>query len=277
MMIDGIRALAADDGTAAIVLISKPPAPEAEKRVLAAVAAAGKPVVAYFIGGSEDAVTAAGATFAASSAEAALLAVRAVVDADAALPEWDRDAVAAARGRLSPEQRNIRGLFCGGTLCDEAMYALQSSGEEVWSNIQKDPAYRIAAGEKGRGHTFLDFGDDAFTSGRPHPMIDPSLRLDRLVQEASDPTVGVIVMDFVLGHGSHDDPVGVTLPAIAAARARAAGRDLEFVGYVLGTDLDQPSLAAQTAALTAAGVTVLPSSTALGEYLGALIRKDVTV
>ncbi|MRH29026.1 acyl-CoA synthetase FdrA [Microbacterium sp. SYP-A9085] len=273
-MTDGIRALAADDQTKAIVLVSKPPAPEVEKRVLAEVATAGKPVVVYFIGGSEAAVTAAGARFAASSQDAALQAVRLTVDAGAAVPALDTSAVASVRARLRPEQRYARGLFCGGTLCDESMYALLDAGEAVYSNIQRDPAFLVRAGDPGRGHTFLDFGDDEFTAGRPHPMIDPSLRLERLVAEAADPSVAVIVMDFVLGFGAHEDPVGVTLPAIAQARAQAAGRHLEIVGYVLGTDRDTPALSDQISALEAAGVTVMHSSTQTGAYVGAVVRKE---
>ena len=272
MMIDAVRALAADDNTAAIVLVSKPPAPEVEKTVLAEVAAAGKPVVVYFIGGSQEAVSAAGGHFAASSQDAALQAVRLVTDATASVPDLEAEVVGAVVDRLKPEQQYVRGLFSGGTLCDESMYALLGVGEEVWSNIQKDPAHVVHAGDASRGHTFLDFGDDEFTNGRPHPMIDPSLRLERLVDEADDPTVAVVVMDFVLGFGAHEDPVGVTLPAIAEAkrRAAAAGRHLEIVGYVLGTDLDRQSLAAQTSALEEAGVTVTRSSTETGAYVCAI-------
>lgn len=177
--------------------------------------------------------------------------------------------------RLAPEQRYVRGLFCGGTLCDESMYALLEVSDNVWSNIQKDPGRRLTAGSPSVGHTFLDFGDDDFTNGRPHPMIDPSLRLARLVQEAEDPQVAVILMDFVLGFGAHEDPVGVTLPAIAQARkiASDAGRHLEIVGYVLGTDLDTPDLAAQVAALEAAGVTVTRSSTETGRFARETARK----
>jgi succinyl-CoA synthetase alpha subunit len=276
MMIDGIRALAADDQTRAIVLVSKPPAPEVEKRVLAEIASTGKPVVTYFIGGSEAAVTAAGGHFATSSQDAALQAVRLVVDADAAAPALNLSAVTSVRARLRPEQRHARGLFCGGTLCDESMYALLDAGEEVYSNIQKDPAFLVRAGEASRGHTFLDFGDDEFTAGRPHPMIDPTLRVQRLVQEAADPSVAVIAMDFVLGFGAHEDPVGVTLPALAQARARAADRHLEIVGYVLGTDRDTPAVANQIAALEAAGVTVTGSSTQTGAYVRAIIGKEPT-
>jgi FdrA protein len=278
MMIDGIRALAADQDTAAILLISKPPAPEVEQRVLAEVAAANKPVVVYFIGGSEDAVSAVGGHFASSSQDAALQAVRLVTDARLSVPPLDTVGVRTVVGRLTPEQRNVRGLFSGGTLCDESMYALLDAGEEVWSNIQKDPGYVLHAGDTSRGHTFLDFGDDEFTNGRPHPMIDPSLRLERLVQEADDPTVAVVVMDFVLGFGAHEDPVGVTLPAIREAqrRAAAADRHLEIVGYVLGTDLDSQSFAGQVAALEGVGVTVTGSSTETGKYVSAIAQQAST-
>lgn len=276
MMIDGIRALAADAATDVIVLVSKPPAPSVEKKVLAEVAAAGKPVVVYFIGGSKEAVDAAGGHFAADSLDAARQAVRFAGVEPAG--DGEADAAAAADGvvaRLADGQVHIRGLFCGGTLCDETMYAVRDGGTEVWSNIHKDPAYRLAAGAPSTGHTFLDFGDDDFTNGRPHPMIDPTLRLERLVQEAADPGVAVIVMDFVLGFGAHEDPVGSTLPAIGKAQliAEEAGRHLEIVGYVLGTDLDTPSVAAQTAALRAAGVTVTSSSTETGRFAREIARK----
>ncbi|MFI0723160.1 acyl-CoA synthetase FdrA [Streptomyces sp. NPDC021224] len=276
MMTDGIRALAADPGTDVIVLVSKPPAPSVEKKVLAEVAAAGKPVVVYFIGGSQEAVAAAGGHFAADSHDAARQAVRLTGIEPAATEELDVTAAAdAVAARLTAGQTYVRGLFCGGTLCDETMYAVRDAGFDVWSNIQKDPARRLAATAPSTGHTFLDFGDDDFTNGRPHPMIDPSVRLERLVAEAADPEVAVVVMDFVLGFGAHEDPVGSTLPAIAQAQAvaRAAGRHLEIVGYVLGTDLDTPSVAAQTEALRAAGVTVTTSSTETGRFAREIARK----
>ena len=105
-------------------------------------------------------------------------------------------------------------------------------------------------------------GDDEFTNGRPHPMIEPALRNDIIAEQGSDPTVGVVLLDFELGFGSHDDPVGQTLPAIRAARAAAAeeGRELAFVGYVCATEGDKQGLAAQTALLEQEGVIVARSN-----------------
>lgn len=276
MMIDAIRALAADPGTEAIVLVSKPPAPDVERKVLAEIATAGKPVVVHFVGGSREAVTEAGGHYAASSQDAALQAVRLTSDPEAAVPGPDAGRIKSVRAKLSPRQRYVRGLFCGGTLCDESMYALlDAGGDEVWSNIQKNPDRVLGAADASRGHTFLDFGDDEFTNGRPHPMIDPSPRLERLVREARDPEAAVVVMDFVLGYGAHEDPVGATLPAIAEAQGIAAadGRHLEIVGYVLGTDQDTPQLASQVSALEDAGVTVTRSSTETGQYARAIVSE----
>jgi succinyl-CoA synthetase alpha subunit len=276
MMVDGIRALAADPATDVIVLVSKPPAPSVEKKVLAEVAAAGKPVVVWFIDGSEEAVTAAGGHFAAGSLQAATKAVELAGIAPAATEDFDAETAASAVvARLAEGQKYVRGLFCGGTLCDETMYAVRDAGLDVFSNIQKNADFRLPAGSASRGHTFLDFGDDDFTNGRPHPMIDPALRIERIVEEAKDPEVAALVMDFVLGFGSHEDPVGTTLPAIEEAQrtAKEAGRHLEVIAYVLGTDLDTPSVAAQTAALRAAGVTVTLSSTETGQFAREIAKK----
>nr|WP_308465159.1 hypothetical protein [Glaciibacter superstes] len=168
-------------------LVSKPPAAEVEKKVLTELEQAGKPVIVYFIGGSQTAVTAAGGHFAGSSRDAASQAVRLAGNPDSAVPVADAALATRTRAKLAPGQRYVRGLFCGDTLCDETMYALLRSGEEVFSNIQKDPAGLLRPGGASRGHTFIDFGADEFTNGRPHPMIDPSLRLERLVKEAAAP------------------------------------------------------------------------------------------
>lgn len=265
MMLDGIRALQDDPRTDVIVLVSKPPAPEVEERVLAAVRDSRKPVVVCFIGGSRDAPAPPGGARAATTRDAALAAVR-LAGVNGHRPggeAFDSALVAAVRAKLDPEQRFIRGLFCGGTLCDEAMHIAFERLDDVHGNAAKEPALRIAARARSVGHTFLDLGDDEFTNGRPHPMIDPSTRIARFLEEADDGEVAVVMLDFILGYGSHPDPVGVMLPAIARARGRALaeGRHLQILGYVLGTDLDRPSLREQVAKLEAAGVLVAASST----------------
>ena len=146
------------------------------------------------------------------------------------------------------------------------MLAALEKFEDVYSNIQPDPARRRKDIRGSQAHTLLDLGDDDFTNGKPHPMIDPINRSSRRLQEARDPQVGVIVMDFVLGFGAHEDPVGVMIEAIkeAQAIAKADNRPLEILGYVLGTDQDPQSLAQQCQLLTDAGVIWASSSTNTG-------------
>lgn len=268
-MIDGIRALDADPETAVIVLISKPPAEDVAEKVLAVAGEASKPVFVTFLGSDRTESGHANVTMVPEGTKP--LAIAAVVASGIDESTLDKHPlnlplIDEVRAKLAPEQKYVRGLFCGGTLCDESMFAALAKYDNVYSNIQKDPTHKIGATDPSKEHTYLDMGDDDFTNGRPHPMIDPSLRLQRIVAEADDPEVGVIALDFVLGYGAHQDPVGVTIPAITEAKEKAAarGQHLEILGYVLGTDLDTPAIADQVAKLEAAGVTIASSSTNLG-------------
>jgi len=268
MMLDGIKALQEDEATNVIVLVSKPPAPSVEKKVLAQIKDSHKPVVVCFVGGTEEAVAQAGGHFARTTEEAAIKAISLAGINGKKLSEsgLNLSLIQEVRRKLSPEQKYIRGLFSGGTLCDEAMHAAMEKFDNIYSNIHRDPEYRLKNRNVSQGHTFIDFGDDQFTQGKPHPMIDPSTRLERFTREAKDPSVGVIIMDFVLGFGAHEDPVGAMLPAIIEAKqfAEQEGRHLEIVGYVLGTELDPQNLEEQVDKLLAAGVTVVSSNANAG-------------
>jgi hypothetical protein len=275
MMLDGIKALEEDEATKVIVLVSKPPAPSVEEKVLAQIKQCKKPVVVWFVGGDEEKVIEAGGHFAKMSKEAAL---KAVLLAGADESKLNNRAlniplIEEVRTKLKPEQKYIRGLFSGGTLCDEAMHTALEKFDNVYSNIQRDPKYRLKDKNVSQEHTFIDFGDDEFTQGKPHPMIDPSTRTARFIEEAKDPSVGVIVMDFVLGFGAHEDPVGAMLPAIIEAKqlAEEEGRHLEIIGYVLGTELDSQDIEDQVNKLLAAGVTHASSS----QNAGLLAREFV--
>lgn len=267
MMLDALHMLENDEQTQVIVLISKPPAPSVAQKVLTRARACHKPVVVCFLG-SGNQPDEEGIQFASGTKEAALKAVllSGVDKASLDLHPLNWPLIEEVRNRLSPQQKYIRGLFCGGTLCDEAMFAAIEKHTQVYSNIHPDPKYRLQDINTSVAHTFLDFGDDAFTNGKPHPMIDPTNRISRLLQEARDPEVAVIVMDFVLGFGAHENPVGVMLDAIKQAKAIAAseGRPLEILGYVLGTDRDPQSLEQQCKMLTDADVIWASSSTNTG-------------
>lgn len=271
MMLDGIAALDADPGTDVIVVVSKPPAPEVAAVILDRLAESSKPSVACFLGAGNDIREAAeqrGIAFFDRTKPAALEAVKktGVKEEDLDLHSLNWPLIEEVRAKLKPEQRYIRGLFCGGTLCDEAMFLAMEKYDDVYSNLRKEAEFKLKGTDASRAHTFLDFGEDEFTNGKPHPMIDPSNRTARFLKEAQDPEVGVIVMDFVLGYGANPDPVGAMLPALHQAKKEAAeqGRHLEILAYILGTDADAQGFDDQVAKLNEAGVTWASSSTNTG-------------
>lgn len=275
MMLDGIAALEEDPQTEVIVIVSKPPAPSVEDKIATKIKKSTKPIVVWFIGGDQEKIEAAGGHFAKMSLEAAEQAVKlAGIDVTTTQESTENASITSQiKAKLQPQQQFVRGLFAGGTLCDEAMYVAIDSGAEVYSNIPKRPEMQLADLEISQANTFIDFGDDYFTQGKPHPMIDPSTRTARFVKEAADPEVAAIMLDFVLGYGSHSDPVGAMLPEIEAAKVQAAadGRHLEIIAYVLGTELDPQILEEQVGKLQAAGVTYLKSNQQASNLLSQLI------
>ena len=263
MMLAGIERLGADPGTAVIGLVSKPPASlSVARRVIEAACGTGKPVVVAFPGGDPAAIRTAGAIPAATLEEAARLSVALAGGNDTASATGaadDPDLPAGSRtqgGRFASGQRCIRGLFSGGTFCHEAALILDGAGADA-------------------GHTMIDLGDDEFTAGRPHPMIDFWLRGERIIGAADDPATAVIMLDVVLGYGAHVDPAGALLPAIAEARRRAdaGGRSLAVVAFVCGTPADPQSLPRQEETLAAAGV-LLASSNAAAARLALRLVAD---
>jgi FdrA protein len=163
---------------------------------------------------------------------------------------------------LAPGQKYVRGLYSGGTFCYEALLLLSEAFGPIASNTPLERELMLADVWRSERHTVVDLGDDAFTRGRPHPMIDQTLRRERILQEAADPEVAVILFDVVLGYGAHPDPaseLAVTLEE-ARALARAAGRELAFACSVCGTAGDPQDLPRQEAALREAGVLLADSN-----------------
>ncbi|MDI6895552.1 MAG: acyl-CoA synthetase FdrA [Bacillota bacterium] len=278
-MLQGLAALEADEETRVIVLVSKPPAGETARAVLAAVRGCSKPVVVVFLGGDRRPIEEAGAYAATTLAEAARLAVvldrgETVVRGDEG---WDEEGEAVARReaeRMAGVQRYLRGLYSGGTLCDEAMLILRELIGTVYSNVPLDPRLRLPDAWTGVADTVVDLGDDQFTRGRPHPMIDPALRVARLEREAADPEVAVVLLDVVLGYGAHPDPAGALAAAITRAKERAAaeGRYLSVVASVCGTPADPQGLDEQEATLRSAGVILQPSNALAARMAGLICR-----
>lgn len=254
----GIRMLERDPGTSVIILVSKPPAPEVAQKVLEAASATGKEIVVNFIG-LRDALPNLPRLHKADTLEdAAMLAVKLAGGRPPAVPAES----APDAPKYAPSQRFLRGLYSGGTFCYEASMLLRDLPGGILSNAPIAPEQKLDDPWSGKGNCLVDMGDDVFTRGRPHPMMDPSLRLARILEEANDPETAVILLDVVLGHGSHADPAGSLAGAIGEARriAAAAGRELAFVGFVCGTAGDPQNRDAQEKILRDAGVLLAGSN-----------------
>ena len=140
---------------------------------------------------------------------------------------------------MNEKQRYVRGLYTGGTLAYETLIMLGRMIGDVYSNAPLDSRLKLADSNQSVKDSIVDLGEEEFTAGRAHPMIDPTIRKMRLVEEAKDPEVAVILMDIMLGYGSHADPAGRDASAIAEAKriAESDGRALP----ISGTRLPEPN------------------------------------
>ena len=227
------------------MVVSKPPAPEVLAEVQAYAATLGKPVHWATLGQGRPDLTAA--TEAALSADGA------------PAPQWPSWPGTSPAG---PVPGALRGLFCGGTLADEAMLVAGEALGPIRSNIPLSPELALGADLRSDSHVVIDFGDDGLTQGRAHPMIDPTLRLERIAAESADPTCGVLLLDLVLGYGAHPQPADELAEAITAAVARAAddGRELPVVVSLTGVENDPQGLTTCATTLQSAGASVFLSN-----------------
>lgn len=269
MMLQGIEALSKDPNTEVIVLVSKPPAEEVAEKVLKAAASSGKPVVVDFIGGNTETIKKRGLYPALTLEDAAHKAVAILNNEEVkdytqfSINEDElRDIVNRELKKLNSNQKYLRGLFTGGTLADEAMNLLSSEVGDIYSNIPLSPELKLKDINTSIENTIIDLGEDEFTVGKPHPMIEPMSRVDRIVKEAQDSEVGIILMDFVLGYGSNDDPVGAMLPSIEKAKAIAKenGNELSVIASICGTENDPQDYYDSKKRLEDYGVIVMPSN-----------------
>ena len=255
-MLAALDALAADPATRVIVLVSKPSAPAVAAAVLERAAHAGKPVVVNFLGAEvvkADNIHPA-ATLEDAAALAAALSLGAPVVQAFDVPEPTRLAARLTAGRSA-----IRALFSGGTFAYEAQLLL---GEVATSAGRWVPGQPITFPA---GNLVLDLGDDEYTVGRPHPMIDPTLRVDFLRAALAAPDTAVVLLDVVLGTGSAADPAGALAPALRETAGPVV------VAFVCGTPTDRQGLESQEAVLREVGVVLAPSSTAAIRLAGAVV------
>ncbi len=243
--VQALRALDEDPATELIVLLSKPPDEAVGATVREVAGGLSTPVVFGLLGPTED--------------DLAGVAASAVQALGRDVPSWATWGEAPA---ASGQDGRLVGLFAGGTLCAEALILAEAALGPVASNITGDPQQRLDGELTADGHVLLDLGEDEYTRGRPHPMIDQQLRLERIEAEAGRDDTRVLLLDVVLGHGAHADPAGELAPAIAQATRTAAdaGRELDVVVSLCGTVGDPQGRDRQAAALAEAGAYVTVSN-----------------
>jgi FdrA protein len=260
-MLQGLNYLASDTNTKVIVLVSKPPDEEIATQLLSAARQCGRPFVINFIGFAPPAAQIGNLHFAAGLDQAAALAVQLA------------DKPAPKTAEVKPGTGYLRALFSGGTLAYEVLNGLQLFLSPLFANIHIRPNQELANPLNSQAHTILDLGEDEFTVGRLHPMMDNDLRLRRMKQEAEDKEVGLILLDVVLGEGSHANPASELAPAITAHKK--ARKDLEFVALVVGTDEDPQQVDQQIKQLTEAGAVIFRSVSETVDYVAARLATRV--
>ncbi|MCP1621875.1 acyl-CoA synthetase FdrA [Pseudomonas nitroreducens] len=245
--LDAISLLVNDPATEVIVFISKPPAREVREHIELALRVQPKPAIALFLGERVEAPQTGELQLAETLDQAASLAVE----------QLRRVRRREAMARMRPGQRNISGLFCGGTLAAETALLLAHQLGLPPSSHHEDGVMFSAL-----GHRVIDLGDDAYTVGRAHPMIDPSLRSEMLIESSVVPETAVVLFDVVIGYGAHADPAGLVVEAIESGR-RQRGRqngEIAYIAYLCGTRHDPQGWEAQYRKLRDAGIWVCTSS-----------------
>ena len=257
--VTALQRLTQDENTRIIVLLGKPSGAKTRAMLASLLPTLGKPVLVHYLGTSDyTQEEAAGLCSANDLTELALLA------AEQVKPDLQSGAIIRMPSMPSKAHTGLlRGLFSGGTLCQEAAEISAPLLEGArFSNLPMAGFSPVAANEASKGHCFWDFGDDAFTVGRPHPMMAPELKMERLIRELVDPDVSVVLVDMVIGYGTHQDQAGEMVRALKAAATRDAKavNDTVIVASVCGTDTDNPGRQSQVAQLEEAGIIVCGSN-----------------
>jgi len=278
MMIEGIKRLERNDETKVIVLISKPPNQEISQKVLKIASQASKPIVVNFLGGDIKNIESQGFNAAKTLEDAATTACalvqgkQAIKNTFTATREEILSVAQSEWNRLGANQNFVRGLYSGGTLSYEALILMTPLLEEIFSNSPLKPHLKLEDSTLSKNHTCVDMGAEEFVIGRPHPMIDYTLRNQRIIKEGNDPETAVILLDVVLGYGSHDNPAAELISSIQEIKTNAERnvRYLSVVASIVGTSLDHQEFHKQSKLLEDVGVIIMPSN-AQAARLAALI------
>jgi succinyl-CoA synthetase alpha subunit len=274
-----LDALEADPKTNVIAIISKPPEASTLAILLERIKTCKKPVVGCILGIDPESLSGKTNFQQARTIDEAVRLTLAfsngepVAASEVHSPELPADFQKEKKG-WSPEQKYLRGILAGGTFCYQSQQILGAAGLTIHSNSPIEAKNRLEYPDRSREHTLVDMGEDFYMVGKPHPMIDGTMRRKRILAESRDPQVAVLYLDFILGYNASMDPVGELLDAILEAKriSKQRGGSLTVVASVCGTEDDPQVLGLQMKMLKEAGVLVFRSnalaSAALCELLG---------
>ncbi len=278
-MLRGIEALERDEMTKVIIILSKPPDIKVANKILDVIQKCTKTYVTSFLNGNPLEAEKRNLPFAGGLEEAVEKAVSLYENREY-IPMFFNSDEQAIRNRAKTESEKIgkgkylRGLFSGGTLAEEAIWVISNMVEDIYSNVPLQKKLKLKNSLQSYRNTIIDLGEDEFTRGRPHPMIDFTLRTERIEQEAGDRECGVILLDVVLGYGAHPDPWAALAPSIerAGQTAHEDGRYISFIASVTGTEEDLQGVADQTGCLEESGVVVMPSNAQAARFSALILQ-----
>jgi succinyl-CoA synthetase alpha subunit len=279
MFIRAMQALNNDKETVVIVLVSKPPHDDVLGKICNEIINIKKPVVAIMIGGNAEKIKEAGAIPASTLEETGLIAAalskgKDIKSIKTDLSKSEEDIKALASGfskHKNKKQKYLRGLFSGGTLCDEAQLIFNDTIGFVYSNTPLNKDYKLLDSWKSKQNCVIDLGEDEFTVGRPHPMIDYTLRNKKIIEEAADPEVAVILLDVVLGYGSNLNPAEELVPAIK--KAKKISTEISIICSITGTDNDPQNRVYVKQQLENAGALVMRSNAAASKLASYILKQ----
>ena len=279
-----IDALEKDPGTQAIAVVSKPPGQDTLERIVQRLNRCSKPVAACFLGlASSNRPSAARFEICPTLDDVVTTSLRlastATTSTPLQLPDGYSDLLESEVESMGADQMYVRGLFAGGTFSYQAQQVMRDGGIIVHSNAPLEGMRPLDDANSSVENTLVDMGADEFTIGVPHPMIDATQRRERILDEAGDPHVAVLLLDFILGYNASPDPAGDLVEAIVEAKRRCdeKGLYLSVVASVCGTDEDPQGLEEQEQVLVDAGAVVFPSNAQASQFARDILRKRMEV
>ena len=278
--ITALNALEADPNTQVIAIVSKPPGKKTLEKIRHIANNIKKPVIGCFLGVNGSLKDENGNLhFTHTINEAVTRALSKsgmqINTQGLELTGEERDMARREREKLSTKQKYVRGIFAGGTFCYQSQQIFQDAGIDVYSNGPINKKRLLADPDQSKEHTFVDMGDDYYTVGTPHPMIDGKYRQHRIIKESRDPQVAILLLDFILGYNASMDPVGDLLESIGEAKqiANQRGDYLCVAASICGTEEDPQNLKLQAKMLADADVNVFFSNAAATLFCTELLKK----